>query len=288
MNGLGDYSQLNQEDNLKLGLDNVVEQVEFPQDLIALIDADSLPYVISYEHRETPPEEEVMVILSVDSVITEILEACKTKKYIGFLAGDFKTTRYHTASIAPYKGKRAPLPEWYTRWAPVVKKRLVEEHNFHHTYGIESDDALAIIATEIGTDKVIICSNDKDMRQLPGYHFDLGKRKNIIVTPEEAAYNFWEQMIKGDGTDNIKGIPKHGDAAVLKILGKKDEPSIPIEQFQSTVFMAYVSALGVMASHYFAENYSLLRLRRNWPFNYPEECTAQFIVDGTYVPTVKS
>lgn len=260
----GEAVGLPEEDN------NQSSNIGLPESLIALIDADSFSYVISYNNREE--SEEVMVVLAVDTAIKDILTMCKTRRYIGFIAGNNKTIRYDLASIKPYKGTRTTeAPEWLVKWGPVIKKRLIEEHKFFTTDRIESDDALAILSNSLGIDQTILCSNDKDMKQIPGYHYYMPKREIQVVSPEEAAYNFWAQMITGDGTDNIMGIPRKGEAAVPKLIGTKEAPFCDPDKFQQLVFQEYINVLGPFASKTFTENYMLLKLRTSWPFNYPKE-----------------
>ena len=71
---------------------------------------------------------------------------------------------------------------------------------------LEADDAMGIYAT-LYPDNVI-CSPDKDMRQIPGKLYDLA---NItLITPEEGKRWHYIQTLAGDQTDGYSGVPGIG------------------------------------------------------------------------------
>ena len=85
--------------------------------------------------------------------------------------------------------------------------------------GMEADDMLCIRAHELGMDNVVIISVDKDMRQVPCWHYDYRKKTPVVkVEPLEGWTNFYTQLLTGDSVDNIKGCPKIGPAKAAKAL----------------------------------------------------------------------
>ncbi|MCP4897974.1 MAG: hypothetical protein GY906_13460 [bacterium] len=82
------------------------------------------------------------------------------------------------------------------------------------TRGLEPDDLMAIRAQELtalGTPFIIV-TNDKDMLQIPGDHYNWKKHTFQTVTPWEAAQALYTQFLVGDSIDNIKGCPRVGPA----------------------------------------------------------------------------
>ena len=71
---------------------------------------------------------------------------------------------------------------------------------------LEADDAMGIYATQYPGN--IICSPDKDMRQIPGQLYNMSETSH--VTPEEGLKWFYIQTIAGDQTDGYSGIPGYG------------------------------------------------------------------------------
>jgi 5'-3' exonuclease len=103
-----------------------------------------------------------------------------------------------------YKGHRnRKKPCGYKR----VINKLKEEYPVVIMPTLEADDALGIYATkETGH---IICSPDKDMRQIAGDLFDLSTGV-VTITPEEGRRWHLIQAMAGDQTDGYAGIPGIG------------------------------------------------------------------------------
>ena len=107
-------------------------------------------------------------------------------------------------SIQPaYKGHRnRKKPCGYKR----VINRLKTEYEVVIMPTLEADDALGIYATK--NPGGVICSPDKDMRQIPGRLFDMSEMMNV----EEAEGKKWHlvQSLAGDQTDGYAGCPGLG------------------------------------------------------------------------------
>jgi DNA polymerase-1 len=71
---------------------------------------------------------------------------------------------------------------------------------------LEADDAMGIYAT-LHADTVI-CSPDKDMRQIPGKLYDLDEVKEITL--DEGVQWHYIQTLAGDQTDGYSGVPGIG------------------------------------------------------------------------------
>ena len=107
-------------------------------------------------------------------------------------------------SIQPaYKGHRnRKKPCGYKR----VINRLKTEYEVVIMPTLEADDALGIYATDNPGN--VICSPDKDMRQIPGRLFDMSEMMNV----EKAEGEKWHlvQTLAGDQTDGYAGVPGIG------------------------------------------------------------------------------
>jgi 5'-3' exonuclease len=109
-------------------------------------------------------------------------------------------------SIDPaYKGHRnRKKPCGYKR----VINKLKEEYHVVIMPTLEADDALGIYATK-EPGQHILCSPDKDMRQIPGQLFDL-TQEVVEITPEMGDRWHLIQAMAGDQTDGYAGIPGIG------------------------------------------------------------------------------
>lgn len=85
-----------------------------------------------------------------------------------------------------------------------IRDYMVKQFGAEIVDNMEADDICAMLQTE----DTIIVSGDKDLLQVPGWHFnptkpDLGLQ---FSTPLHSARVFYESMLTGDATDNIKGL----------------------------------------------------------------------------------
>lgn len=169
---------------------------------------------------------------------------CKVKV---FLTGS-SNFRKDIATILPYKGNRDPFDKPVL--LPDVRDYLVKYWKAEVVEGMEADDAMGIQATTEMCDncvtpwkcngphsnpKRIICSNDKDMKMIPGWHYDWIKDLLVEVDERTAWFNFFKQMLVGDRTDNIPGLEGVGDKTAEKILAGYTKP----ETMWVGVFRAY-------------------------------------------------
>ncbi len=118
-------------------------------------------------------------------------------------------------SIQPaYKGHRnRKKPCGYKR----VINRLKTEYNVVIMPTLEADDALGIYATQNPGN--VICSPDKDMRQIPGKLFDMSEMMN--VEKDEGEKWHLVQTLAGDQTDGYAGCPGLGVKRAITLFEEK-------------------------------------------------------------------
>ena len=219
---------------------------------IALIDADSLLY---YEMGK-PTLEEAME--SMDIRIQQILNFVGADKYVGFLTVG-KCFRYNISTIRPYKYNRrggAPKPPIFY----ALKEYVKQKWNFYGVKELEADDLVAVYQNQLGVENTVICSPDKDvLHQIPGNHFNYGKMEYIHTTEEDANKFLLMQILMGDSTDGIPGLPKVGPKTALKWVEESSELNMVIDK--------YTEKFGIQEGiNNFAETFNLVYLLRT-----PEE-----------------
>lgn len=239
----------------------------------ALIDADSIIHIISYHNalpdhmvemsKEMNPEEAdatlmelyktkdtVAIEAHVGQFINDILNAVNATHYLGFV-GDRKgsdTFRHKLAVTKPYKGQRKSSPHWVKYWKPIIIDYMVREWGFIELSNIEADDACAICQTHL--ENTIICSPDKDLKQVPGEHYDYKKILFDTITPWEGMRRLYTQWIVGDNsTDNVPGCP--GVAEKSKFVTRISQAPTK-EKMLEIVHEAYESknALGIVEEQF--------------------------------------
>lgn len=113
-----------------------------------------------------------------------------------------------------YKGHRnRKKPAGYKR----VVNALRNEYEVIVMPTLEADDALGIYATQHPDN--VICSPDKDMRQIPGRLFDM--KESHFITREEGDRWHFIQTLAGDQTDGYAGVPGYGIKTAAKLFEKE-------------------------------------------------------------------
>lgn len=170
----------------------------------------------------------------MEEMIDNTLAETGADEFSIFLSGE-NNFRYR---IYPeYKANRvAPKP----RHLKDLKNYLVEKYNAQVSDGCEADDLLGIAQDKWGSHNLgidftennstiystIICSIDKDLRMIPGWHYSFeinGKgwtrpMEKVFVEEFEGLKHFYTQCLIGDPTDNIKGVAGIGKVKAAKIL----------------------------------------------------------------------
>ena len=81
---------------------------------------------------------------------------------------------------------------------------------------LEADDLMGIYVSRGDALGVTI---DKDLRTIPGYHWNPDKEKKpTLVTEEAADFFFYQQWMQGDSTDGIPGLWRVGPKKAIKFL----------------------------------------------------------------------
>lgn len=182
---------------------------------IALIDGDVAKWIFSYYAKDL----ESIETEGIDNWIQGILYAVKADEYVGFLEGS-QVQNFRKVMFSDYKATRPVKPDWFVKHSSTVETHLVNKWNFQIVEGIEVDDAVAsaaMICTDRG-ELPIVCSSDKDLIQVPGIHYNPKTGEHKSVTPEMARKVLYEQIVSGDSTDNIKGIPGIGKVNAERLI----------------------------------------------------------------------
>ena len=75
---------------------------------------------------------------------------------------------------------------------------------------------------------------------------------------EQAAFNLWKQVLTGDSTDNIPGVPKVGERKAEKLLASVRS----IDQYRDICLKEYQKHYKDQAEQIMLENYNLVYLLR--------------------------
>lgn len=142
-------------------------------------------------------------------------------------------------------------------WVNAIRKRLVIDSDVLFDDEYEADDLIADRARELNIKDVeyLVISIDKDLKQIPGVHFDYypiyekqtdenGNTQKVFkqlkgisyTTPFESWQMLAMQVLMGDSGDRVKGIPRVGKDKAENILKDCKTP----KDFQNKVVRTYI------------------------------------------------
>lgn len=186
----------------------------------ALLDGD----IYAFRSASSAEKDDLAIaIWRCEEMIDNTLAEVESDEFSIFLSGE-NNFRYR---IYPeYKANRTqPKP----RHLKAVKEYLVDKYQAQVADDCEADDLLGIAQDKVGH-TTIICSLDKDLRMIPGWHYSFeisgtvkGTRwvrpaEKVLVTPWEGLRKFYTQILTGDTTDNVKGASGIGKVKAERIL----------------------------------------------------------------------
>lgn len=228
-----------------------------------LIDGDILAYEIgaiaqftAEETGDLIPRPWDWVVEILDSRINDICKAVgATEKPIIYLTGDevlWKMKRRVRPSLPDYEpnfriavaqsrgykeGRASEKPLHYQN----IRAYLVGVYDAFVAIGCEADDEMAIEQTK-RPDETIICTRDKDLRQVAGWHYGWESGKQAEFGPvqydevgtlelhETKSYKklvgggfkfFASQLLTGDVVDTVPGLKGVGPKGAFEILAEK-------------------------------------------------------------------
>lgn len=247
----------------------------------ALIDLD--PLVYNYADVKFPdgnPMPAYMAERMIMDRIESIVHDSGSDSWKGYLTFGPDNFRIELATIRPYKGNRKrekpPLHDH-------LRNFLCSHPNVHMVFGMEADDALAIEQYKApvwvgeedkGPDysSTIICTLDKDLDMVPGWHYRWGRGnvkeiKPWFQTEVGGRRAFYKQCLTGDTVDNIPGLRGIGPkSAHLRILDELEQETHMFDH----VRQLYSSWYGNYGDQFLLEVGNLLWMKRTledkWEF----------------------
>jgi 5'-3' exonuclease len=185
--------------------------------MIALIDMDLVVFRCAASAEQ---EDFGIAKYRAEDLLDNILAKVNATEYKAYISSD---TNFRKTIYPEYKANR-------TAEKPIHLLAL-KDYALEHMGavvcpdGLEADDMLGIAQDKVNL-TTTICSLDKDLLQIPGKHFswEIGTKTwsrpdTWVEQSELEGYRlFYQQAIKGDPTDNIKGIKGKGKVVAEKAL----------------------------------------------------------------------
>jgi 5'-3' exonuclease len=227
---------------------------------------------------------------NINTTIKRLLKSAEVEDYRIFLGDDKKSNfRYKVAVTQPYKASRTDNRRPF--YEKEMRAYLFDKYDAELVTGMEVDDVLGIEQT----DKTLLCTNDKDLWMIPGWHFDpekgkirsykngskyelkshldsaifyitdpgflqlklVGKKQKIIGGGQ---LWFCAQLLLGDSTDDIPGVPGYGPVKTYRALQDVETYKQGIQK----VWKIYQNVFNNTAEARLKEVAQLLWIKRNY------------------------
>ena len=193
--------------------------------LTAIIDADILAYqAASVSEKPTDWGDGLWTLhafeeeaaLAFETSLNRVLEKVGATSFI--LA--FSDSGNWRKDVLPtYKSNRSG-----TRKPMLLKflREYAKKYQCLSVPGLEGDDIMGIWSTTSSKPapvrEFILCTTDKDLKTIPGKHYNFGKDEFFEITEHQADFYHMMQTLTGDSTDGYSGCPGCGPVGAKKIM----------------------------------------------------------------------
>lgn len=182
-----------------------------PKDRVAIVDGDIVCYSCAWVANKA--DHYSAALGAVKEMLLNMIDNLSLDDMQIYLTGK---TSFRKLIDPEYKKHRKDLEK--PKYINEVYNYLTDKWNAQWAEdGLEADDSLGIELTK--NPDYICCTSDKDLNQIPGWHYNWSKYKIYEVTPLEGKKALWLQMLTGDRGDNVTGIKGIGPVKAEKILG---------------------------------------------------------------------
>jgi len=192
---------------------------------LLLIDGD----IVAFRCASSAEGDNVRIARArMEEMLVGIFDDLRSDRYRIFISGE---NNFRHSLYPQYKANRVSRPR--PRFLEDCREHLIKYWNAELADGWEADDELGIAQTEAisSNSPSIICSIDKDLKQVPGMHWNFVKKESDDVSDIAGLRRFYTQVLTGDSTDNVPGLPGIGPVKAKGLLGECDDPT---ELFQRT------------------------------------------------------
>lgn len=281
-----------------VSFDNTISINKLNTNRIALVDADFIKYMVcdirkkQMEQQGTTAEiflkELPIITITRDYLQNTFFNKIADPIIFCFSGKSFNTFRSVLCFEKKYKGKRELIPETYQGQfadSMEVLKFIKEKYATLLFEDLEADDIVAVLQDPKFT---YILSKDKDLKQVPGFHYDFKDNTIYEIDNNNAVYNLAYQLLAGDSTDEIPGIPMVGDKKANEFLQKLIVEGIPASQFINKVLRLYQEKFGVfVGTDMFAETWQLVKMRMDRGTHFKSKYQHMFDTKEFFVNRIK-
>ena len=215
-----------------------------PKKLEALIDADILVHRIAAAVEVPWCWDDDVWTLHADARMAKHLMDCEIAGIREKLGG--KSVKVMMCLSSPNNWRNRILPTYKANRKGVRKPMIFKELRAYlaNTYDtavlptLEADDVMGIMATDPRRKNRVIVTIDKDLKTVPGVHFNPDVDSVVrVITEAEANYHHMTQTLCGDSTDGYSGCPGVGPKKAETILSAGPNWGVVVDAFAKAGLM---------------------------------------------------
>ena len=203
---------------------------------IAIVDADSCIYQAAWQQNSIESALENYKHL----ISKNWIDPCWADENIVY-CGNTDRDNFRYKLCPDYKSNRKSLPHDARLFKPLMEK-IAEVELAIPAVGMEADDLVRIKAEELRSVEDVVTTIvhiDKDLDCIAGMHYNPRHKDFYSVDEDQADFHYWSQILKGDPTDNLPGLPRVGEKTAKKMLN-----GVPMDRRKSKVYAAYRAKYG--------------------------------------------
>lgn len=204
----------------------------------AYCDGDIWNYRIGFSVQHEPPQPPApwfTVKWAIHETIDKIRRKYPNAEIFVCLTDTKNNYRLDLARTRKYKGGRnAPKPYYWRK----IRAYFESLGNVIVSVNEEADDVMS--KAIIRNPKAVCVSEDKDLKNTPGVHYNDKTGREVVINDPQAYRNFYTQLLTGDNVDNIPGCPGIGKGKAVQLLQSCRTP----EEFEKAIGLAYACAKG--------------------------------------------
>ncbi len=187
----------------------VVDRYQYAKDANAFLQDN--PDCTKQLHRD--PVEHHVWKGNANTLIRDIVDKAGCDDYVVYLTGK---GNFRDTLVDNYKANRIGVDK--PLMFDEMKAWLIERHDAQVIDGKEADDELATVG--FNNPNAVICTVDKDLKMVPGQHYNWVKKELYRVDADTGLKWFFQQALMGDTADNIIGLKGVGIKTAAKAINK--------------------------------------------------------------------
>lgn len=205
--------------------------------LLPLIDGDKIVYSVGFatSRKDAEPEPVENALYLVKKTLQSIINKFNGEYRLFLTSADHSNFRFDIAKTTQgrwsgYKGNRDPRVNPNAPGKPLhyeaIREYMIKHWEAEVISGMEADDALCI---HQDPERTIMCHEDKDLNMMYGWHYNIRTHEiewyedgDLLELNEKGKIKgggwrfFYAQMLMGDTSDNIPGVPGLGPKRIVQ------------------------------------------------------------------------